>query len=440
MEISKRKRALDIGIVSLWFHWAMATGAVMLPILLGLWMAKTWIPVVMFLEVALLYYYIQSTATHEPRCYLVVNTCARSIGVSACIMLLTNYLFSSGHILRFYEAESLNFEEPYIAPLVICPVLLIFSLLAYFQGFRSAFCSNCMRRYGSRSERGFIGYVYSREGRMQQILLIWFSGCCTVVTWVYYLLFYINVNYNSSDIFFFAVLPLIIYVGSLIYTGLRYMGLLYYYSREVAGSARQRGAITELRYIVVQGNSIFLAPVDPELPNTRLDTPYSITIRYRKTIPHQEVLDDFCNLAHVDNARVRYLYTSESGNLDGTVNHYIAILDEDLELPLDSHPLGAWYNFYQVKQMVNAHRLAPILRAEIMRVYTIALASKTYDYEGRRLYKVKHYRPTFKLSQIPDMDVDFNDNRWLFIAANNEDRKLFRFRRFTHKLFYGRDI
>lgn len=440
MEITKRKHNLDMGIVTLWAHWAVGTGALVLPMLLSVWVNLTYIPIFVALEVIGIYYYIQTQAVNYPRCYLILNVCARSLVVASIIMLLICLVYSTGHIDRFYDPKSLNYSIPYICALIIAPCAFAISCYNVLNRNSVTFCHNCIRRYGTSSERGFIGYVYRREGYMQMVILTWFTGIISLYAWVYYLAFYINVNFNRSDIIFFVVIPVVFYLLGLLYTGLRYAGLLTYYAREIVGTARQRGAITELRYIAICGDSVFLAPVDAELPNTRLDTPFSLTERYRKDVAQEEATDDFCNLAHANEANVRYLYTSESGNLDGTIRHYTARVDSMDEVDTTRFPEGRWYNFYQVKQMVNAAQLTPLLRAEIVRIYTIAMAFKTYDTNGRRLYKVKHYKPTFKLSQIPDLDVDFNDNRWLFIAANNEDRRFFKLRRFYHRMLYGREI
>lgn len=440
MEIAKRKHNLDMGIVTLWIHWIMGTGALALPMVLSLWINLMYIPLVVAAEVIGLYYYMQSQTVRHAYCYLILNVCARALVVATLIMMAICLIYTTGHIERLYDAESLNYGIPYICSLIISPCA--FAISCYNALFRNrvTFCANCVRRYGSSCERGFIGYVYRREGHMQMVLLAWFSGICTLYGWVYYLAFYINVNFNHSDRFIFIVIPVLFFVGGLIYTGLRYTGLLTYYAREIVGTARQKGAITELRYIAICGDSMFLSPMDPELTNTRLDTPYTLTLRYRKEVPSQEATDYFCNLASAHEAVVRYLYTSESGNLDGTILHFVALVKSQDDINVNDFPEGSWYNLYQVKQMVNDARLSPMLRAEIVRVYTIATAFKTYNREGQRLYKVKRYKPTFKLSQIPDLDVDFNDNRWLFISANNEDRRFFKLRRFYHRLLYARDI
>lgn len=440
MEITKRKHNLDMGIITLWLHWVIGTGSLVLPILLGYFIPLKWLPIVLLLETIGLYYYIRSSAVSAPRCYLILNTCARALILSAVIMLIINIAFASGAIHSLYDADTLNREIPFIPTLIISPTTFFFATIATIRKSRQAFCQNCIIRYGSAAERGFIGAIYKQEGNRQSELLTWLTGIISLFDWGYYLMYYINVNFNRPDTFFFVVIPVGFYLLSLIYTALRYSGLLSYYSREAIGAARQRGAITELRFLVVHDNSIFLSPDDPEQTSSRLDTPYTLTIHYCKDIPDDTVKDYFCNVAQAQDGTIRYIYTSESGNLDGTIRHYIATIANKDDIDYSLHPNGQWYTFYQLKQMINARKLAPLLRAEIVRIYTTVMTWKSYDENGHRLYKIKNYRPTFHLQQLPDWNVDFNDNRWLFIAANNEDRRFFKLRRFFKRLLFGRKI
>lgn len=440
IEISKRKRNLDMAIITLWLHWAIATSTLALPILLGYFMPLKWLPLIIVMEIIGLYYYIRSSAVTVPRCYLIMNICARALICSCVIMVIINMAFSTGAIHSLYESDTLNREIPFIPTLIISPSACFFALMASIKKSRQSFCQNCIIRYGSAAERGFIGGIYKQEGNRQSELLAWLTGVITVFDWGYYLICYINVNFNQSDTFFLVVIPVGFYILTLIYTALRYSGLLAYYSREAIGAARARGSITQLRFLVVYDNSIFLGPDDPEQSSPRLDTPYSLTIHYCKDIPIELVKDYFCNLAQAPDATLKYIYTSESGNLDGTIRHYIATISNKDDIDYSLHPDGQWYTFYQLKQMVNARKLAPLLRAEIVRIYTTVMTWKTYDDNRHRLYKIKNYRPTFHLQQLPDWNVDFNDNRWLFIAANNEDIRFFKLRRFVKRLLFGRKI
>ena len=56
------------------------------------------------------------------------------------------------------------------------------------------------------------------------------------------------------------------------------------------------------------------------------------------------------------------------------------------------------------------------------------MAWKTYDRNGRRLYPIRHYKPTFRLRDLRDWTVDYDDETWFDVAHNNEDRRFYKLR------------
>ena len=62
---------------------------------------------------------------------------------------------------------------------------------------------------------------------------------------------------------------------------------------------------------------------------------------------------------------------------------------------------------------------------------------KTFDRTGRRLYNIKNYKPTFRLRDLKDWDVDYNDIAWLFVSANNQDCPFFKTRKLWNKYICG---
>ena len=55
--------------------------------------------------------------------------------------------------------------------------------------------------------------------------MLWLSLALTMIDWAYYYFFYINVNYNTPDRFYFTFMPAAIYLFSLVYMGVRYMNM-----------------------------------------------------------------------------------------------------------------------------------------------------------------------------------------------------------------------
>ena len=94
---------------------------------------------------------------------------------------------------------------------------------------------------------------------------------------------------------------------------------------------------------------------------------------------------------------------------------------------------GEWFTLSQIERMVADGLVSSILAAEINRIYTISMAWKTYDRYGYRLYNIRNYKPTFRLRDFKDWDVDLNDIQWLYVSENNEDKPFFRLRRIWRK-------
>ena len=130
---------------------------------------------------------------------------------------------------------------------------------------------------------------------------------------------------------------------------------------------------------------------------------------------------------------MRFMYKSTDVSGMNNIYHFICCL-ENPEVMEHSRYQGKWYSLSQLQRLLYNHELAPMLATEIHRLYTITMAWKTYDSDGRRLYKIKNYRPNFRLNGICDWDVDFNNSHWLEVARLNEDKPFYRFR----KLFQRR--
>lgn len=86
-----------------------------------------------------------------------------------------------------------------------------------------------------------------------------------------------------------------------------------------------------------------------------------------------------------------------------------------------------------LRQLAQQGLLGRDLVSELMRIYKVAMAWKTYDEKGRRLYVIKHYKPTFRLRDIRKWDVDFNDYHWLAVDRTNEDKFWYPIKRLFNK-------
>ena len=90
-----------------------------------------------------------------------------------------------------------------------------------------------------------------------------------------------------------------------------------------------------------------------------------------------------------------------------------------------------------MSELINNKEMAPLFSAEFIRLYTIAMAWKTYTADGKRRYLIRNYVPTFRIRDIKNWDVDYNDIRWLDVARNNQDVPMYGLRRFWRRYVSG---
>lgn len=426
-------------IVSLWLNWIISIGALVLPLALRAFLPAMSIPLITFACMgALLIYDKTSIQGRWAVCPLIPSIVIRSLAISGIVMLVISVIYSKGIINYIYDTGLVNNEIPYVDVLVVAPVALLVTLWSKLRGRSYSACRNCFISLGSKSERGFLGELFSQESKYQRDLLITILTIIIITSWGYYTYFYINVNLNQPDKFFFCWLPVILYAISIIYLGARYFTVWAYYFQDIEGSDKRRGPSTEVRFLIISGDNIFLSRGDTlsDIPdNSYYDSPATLVVNHRDNVSLKEAIRFFEDISRLraDKLDFRFMYVSyEAGGSRNTFHFICSPLDKDF-MQESAFKSGKWYNLSRLERMLHNRELSPMLAAEIHRLYTITMAWKTYDYEGRRLYKVKNYRPLFRLKDICDWDVDFNSSHWMNVAHFNEDKPFFRLRRLFRK-------
>lgn len=438
----ERRRANTIGIYSLWFNWAIGSGLLIGVVVLSLVIPKTWLPLIVLMMSTTLFSVIRLNRVSEyPLCFRLPYLASRSLLWSAIIMVLINllhidWLFGDLEILK-----NANKDIPYITILIIAPVTFTVTLVNLMAKPAPWFCQDCQIRYGSVPERGFLGTIFNQEGDYQCRSLMYLSLFLTVVEWGYYFFFYINVNLNSPDKFYFVWVPVILYALSLIYLGIRYFAMWTYYCQNVEGSSLRVGSSSLLRVMIIHDDKIFLHTPNIRTDDIRsgtakIDTPALLYVKYKKTMSEYDVEIYFNGLSGITGANLRFMYVNTNYNSECNIFHYACFIDDASEIE-NSRLIGDWYTLEQVETLLKTHKASMVLGSEINRIYTVAMTSKRYDREGNRLYKTKDYTPTFSLSEIKDWNLDFNDRAWLYVALNNADRPFFKIRRFWRKHVSG---
>lgn len=426
----------------LWLNWVMVAGSISLLVILSLWLSPILVPLVAFAMQFGFIALLRSNIRHKMSvCYLLPSIAARIMFITGVIMLVVSFFYQKGWIYRLFDATQINTEIPFITVLIISPVTFFTSLYASSRQVKLRICEQCQALYGTPGERGFLGHLFSLEGKYQLRMLRNLSGLCTVVAWAYYLLYYVNVNLNAPDRFVFFWAPIALFAFSIIYMGVKYAGLYQYYTQDMGSYAPGYTRSTTIRYLMFWDDYLCVLPpqLDPDkamsLDKVKYDTPGSIHLSYRERVTVAEAKEYFCNFAKLADADVRYMYSNLGGNADSNVFHFLVFLtDEEKEVIMSNHPSYEFISLSDVDRLLNSGRFALMLSAEIVRLHTVAMAWRTYDTEGRRLYKIKNYVPSFRLRDIKKWNVDYDDPHWITVSRLNADKPFFRLRRWLHNL------
>lgn len=432
---SNRNLTQESAILNLWLNWIICVGTLMIPILLRVYLPALAIPILTFILMGGLIVYDRISLKDKwAVCPLIPSLIIRTLGISAVILVVICIIYSKGFINYIDKTGLVNHDIPYLAVLVMAPVLMMLGLWSKFRGKRYSACQNCFITLGAASERGFTGNLFSQESRYQRDFLIAISAAISAITWAYYFFLYINVNLNTPDKFVFGWVPVIFYALSVIYLGARYFTLWAYYFQDIEGSDKRHGSSSELRFLIISGDNMYLSRNEmiSDIPDSSMyDTPATLFITRRDNVSlkaAEKIFGDISRLSTED-FEFRFMYHSEDVTGARNIFHFICSpIDKEI-MSQSAFSSGKWYNLSRLERMLHNRELSPMLAAEIHRLYTITMAWKTYDYEGRRLYKVKNYRPLFRLKGICDWDVDFNSSHWMEVARFNEDKPFFHIRR-----------
>lgn len=442
MSTDEVRNDINHAVRGLWSNWALSLGMIILVNMFSLWVTKRWIPFVTFGNAFVLYSIIRfARKSRLQLCNRIVYLSMLTLFWSGAVMVVINLLVSKSLIVSSFTYTPFNPQIPYINILVLGPVAAIVTGWNLFRGREHYFCKNCRILYGEAAERGVSGNMFKQESEYLVWMFFGMTFLITICEYVYYFVFYINVNLNSPDKFFFVWIPTIIYGGSLMLLGIRYAGLWAYYSKDIHGSHIHQERMSVIRYLIICGDDIYLNLPEPNSDSIgfecqRVDTPAHLSIPYKENVSDYDAEIWFKDLTGVSPAMMRYLYVSDRFNNGGKIFHFGCVLDSVDDLN-GSLCLGEWISLGTLQRLTSEGRVSPLLRSEIDRIYQITMAWKSYDCRGYRLYDIKNYKPTFRLRDFRNWDVDYNDSNWLFVAINNEDKPFFRVKRLWRKFIKG---
>lgn len=188
--------------------------------------------------------------------------------------------------------------------------------------------------------------------------------------------------------------------------------------------------------MVLRGDKLLVATVPNKLtPQVfTIDTPSSVNIAFSQDVADATAIERFQAISGIDKFTLRKLYNNCSFADSANVFHYAILIDDAEPLPNTWELGNDWMTLDQINRAWRYGDLSPALAAEIHRIFTITMTWKTYDRQGHRLYPIKNYHPTFRLRDFKNWDVDYNDMQWIRISEDNQDKPLFKARKFITKI------
>lgn len=413
----------------MWLKWMLASGSLALVVILSLLIPKVWLP---FAVYAISYGLVMSLRADNSRkalkaCGLVVKLASEVLFWTATVMLAINLMAADWFFGNMLDDPMFNPSQPYITSLILFPVVIAMNAYALFAGQNLTYCRNCRRDHGYYSGDGLVATLFFHESKYQIKLLLIGSIVISIVAWTYYLVRYVNINFNSADIFIFHGLPVIFFIFGAVYMSARYRSIAASLSR-LGVDENSSSSLTRLRFLVISGDRVYLRSDS----NGLFDTPATEIINRTDKLSDDEARKYFSELSGLTDFELKYIYSNDGFAGGSNIIHYAAFIPDNnigrLE-PADPMTLDA------LDRLIKASMISPLLANEIYRIYTVTMAWKTYDREGRRLYPIRHYRPTFRLGDLREWAVDYNDLHWLNIATNNQDCAFYRMRRLWRRLF-----
>ena len=156
----------------LWRNWALAYGALTLPLLLSLWIPKVFISILTLAEAWFLISFVKSDNRRIiGRCTLIFRIVARILFVTSLIMLCIVILCTDWLVPTVIHLEVYNTEIPFITSLIIFPVTVIFCVMWLVTGRGDSHCRECQRRYGAYAGDSIVATLYFREARYQIVII-----------------------------------------------------------------------------------------------------------------------------------------------------------------------------------------------------------------------------------------------------------------------------
>lgn len=419
-----------------WRHWAISMGLVCIMIVLSMLVTRQFLPCITFAfagMLALLIY--QYRDSHNKGLAIPFIVCV-SLIIEGILLVSFNLTV---RITDMYElaGKPVNDELPYIVQLSLTPVMAFVSGVFMLRRLgRGRF----FRTRSGRSDVSIVQRMVWQETRYQARMLFMISIGVMIISWGYTYYSFSSMSINKPDRFFFVWLPVIVYFLSLLYLGFRCLSLWAFYSQNDPVMMLNPHRSSIVRYLIVSGNRLYLTKRRLEVKHSMelyFDTPVRLRTQFSDSYSVPKALELFNSYTGIDEKHIeslKFLFNGMGFDTDNNIFHFLCVLDSEDAVNDTRLDKGEWVSLDGLRRLDRDHKLSAELSSELVHIYLVAMAWKSYNIDGSRRYKIKNYRPTYSLSEINSWNVDFNDIRWLKVSRLNEDKPFFRLRRFINRI------
>ncbi len=418
-------------IMTMWRNWVVPIGLVIIIFFVSLLVPK-YVVVAVCAICALALYLYTKRRSKVIDLKMLVSTPGQIVIV---LSLTTIILFFISFLTSDYKGYELSGQQFNPDIPVVTPIIILFLTVAVTgTGLALKLNQHRMKAYQASSTARTSLTIHrarmlNREATYHARMLFWLSLSLLIIGCVYRLTLYINDSFTTRDIAVYAVVPALTFIGSLMVLALRYYALFTYYCRNDFLHVIDQGGATRVRYLIISDDRVFLRKVDVE-GVVRYDTPIAHTLPYRLKIMRFDAITLLRDTSGLYTRYVEIMEAYESKQNEAMHNEFhffcFARLPQDIENAFEG---GSWYTLGNLKRLYDHGQMTPEFITEMHRITTIALAQGAYDRHGRRLHKIRNYRPTFRISDLLRHDIDFNDSHWLVVARLNQDKPFFSLRR-----------
>lgn len=415
-------------------EWYVSICALMAVVLLSLWVHPLWMPLYdLCIAVLLVLFGPGRKIGVSLPCGRITLITVYTLLFTGLISFFINIAYKTEFIHLFFDISTLNHNIPYITSLILFPTCTVITLTLNSKSVYNIHVRNChLHNHFNPGEANFSRMIHATYRSILKRLAI-MAIVISAIDWTYYFLCYRNNTLNSPDRFFFFLVPLAIFLWSIYYVRSSYSFLILANGRTVyAGnpdSAAQPKTLSDsmiVRFLTVKDGCLLLDVSETALMDCKVDTPL-VEVKpdsYKGNV--KVAASDFESMARVTDFKIKLLYENYNKLFNNRIYHFLVSIDAEADTSLLP---GQWVPLDGIDRMMKMGVLSPHLSDEIFRIYTIAMAGRTYDRKGRRLYPIRNYHPNFRLADLYGYDIDFDDNHWLKVARINQDKKFWRLRR-----------